>query len=352
MCSRLAHNAYCATQGPHTRNPHGEETHVTAPLDVDPAAQGAGPDTDSGTASTKTKAIEGRSLGQIAWMRLKRDKVAITGACFVIFLFLVAIFAPLLAPHDPNTTNTHLLDAINGGLPKGTGGGISGDHWLGVEPTSGRDILSRIIFGARISLLIAIPATLVSVIVGGVAGLTAGFFGGKIDNAISRVMDVLLAFPVLIFSIALIAVAESVNRIVLLIFVIGFFGWPYIGRIVRGQTLSLREREFIDAARSLGASNGHIIFKQLLPNLVAPMLVYATLIIPTNILQEAALSYLGVGVTIPTSSWGQMLSAAVKWTAVDPMYMVVPGTALFITVLAFNLFGDGLRDALDPRSSR
>ena len=134
--------------------------------------------------------------------------------------------------------------------------------------------------------------------------------------------------------------------------VIGFFGWPYIGRIVRGQTLSLREREFIDAARSLGAGNGHIIFKQLLPNLFAPLLVYATLIIPTNILQEAALSYLGVGVRLPTASWGQMLSAAVPWSAVDPMYMAVPGVALFVTVLAFNLLGDGLRDALDPRSSR
>ncbi|HUR51726.1 MAG TPA: ABC transporter permease [Mycobacteriales bacterium] len=324
---------------------------MTAPLDVDPSAQ-APAEAAEATPETAGKPIEGRSLGQIAWMRLKRDKVAIAGAIFVIFLFLVAIFAPLLANHDPNQLNSQLLDRVNGGIPKGKLGGVSGNHWLGVEPGNGRDIFSRIVYGARISLLIAIPATMVSVVLGGIAGLTAGFFGGKIDNAISRVMDVLLAFPVLIFSIALIAVADQVNRIVLLIFVIGFFGWPYIGRIVRGQTLSLREREFIDAARSLGASNGHIIFKQLLPNLVAPLLVYATLIIPTNILQEAALSYLGVGVRLPTASWGQMLSAAVPWSAPDPMYMIVPGTALFITVLAFNLFGDGLRDALDSRSSR
>jgi ABC-type dipeptide/oligopeptide/nickel transport system permease subunit len=321
---------------------------VTAPFDVDPAAQTSDPD----AVPVKGTSIEGRSLGQIAWMRLKRDRVATAGAGFVILLFLIAIFAPLLANHDPNQLNTNLLDAANGGIPQGKFGGVSSEHWLGVEPSLGRDVYSRIVYGARISLLIALPATVVSVVIGGIAGITAGYFGGKIDNAISRVMDVLLAFPVLVFSIALIAVAENVNRILLLIVVIGFFGWPYIGRIVRGQTLSLREREFIDAARSLGAGNGHIIFKQLLPNLFAPLLVYATLIIPTNILQEAALSYLGVGVRLPTASWGQMLSAAVPWSAVDPMYMAVPGTALFVTVLAFNLLGDGLRDALDPRSSR
>ncbi|HUR13976.1 MAG TPA: ABC transporter permease [Mycobacteriales bacterium] len=324
---------------------------MTAPLDVEPSAQSA-QDTEAVGTVLRGKTIEGRSLGQIAWMRLKRDRVAIAGAVFVIFLFLVAIFAPLIANHDPNAVNTNLLDAANGGVPKGKLGGVSSEHWLGVEPSLGRDVFSRIVYGTRISLLIAIPATLVSVVIGGVAGVTAGYFGGKIDGAISRVMDVLLAFPVLVFSIALIAVVENVSRVMLLITVIGFFGWPYIGRIVRGQTLSLREREFIDASRSLGAGNGHIIFKQLLPNLFAPLLVYATLIIPTNILQEAALSYLGVGIRPPTASWGQMLSSAVPWSAVDPMYMAVPGVALFITVLAFNLLGDGLRDALDPRSSR
>ena len=324
---------------------------MTAPLDVDPLA-GAEHDTEVVGATVMGTRIEGRSLGQIAWMRLKRDRVAVAGAVFVIFLFVVAIFAPLLANHDPNALNTNLLDANLGEIPKGRFGGISGNHWLGVEPGLGRDVFSRIVYGARISLLIAIPATLVSVVIGGVAGVTAGYFGGKIDSAISRVMDVLLAFPVLVFSIALIAVVENVNRVLLLILVIGFFGWPYIGRIVRGQTLSLREREFVDAARSLGAGNGHIIFKQLLPNLFAPLLVYATLIIPTNILQEAALSYLGVGIRPPTASWGQMLSSAVPWSAVDPVYMAVPGIALFITVLAYNLLGDGLRDALDPRSSR
>jgi len=321
---------------------------VTAPLDLDTTTA----DPEAVLQGEKAKAIEGRSLGQIAWMRLKRDKVALAGACFIVFLVLVAVFAPLIANHDPNAFNSDLVDNDLGGPPKGSFGGASGNHFFGVEPTNGRDVFSRIVYGARISMLIALGATLVSVVIGAVAGVTAGFFGGKVDSAISRVMDVLLAFPVLIFSIALLAVAENAPRVPLLVIVIGFFGWPYIGRIVRGQTLSLREREFVDAARSLGASNGHIIFKQLLPNLFAPLLVYATLIIPTNVLSEAALSYLGVGVKAPTASWGQMLASAVPWAPSDPTYMAVPGIALFLTVMAFNLLGDGLRDALDPRGGR
>ena len=321
---------------------------MTAPIDVDSTT--ASP--EAVLVGVKATAIEGRSLGQIALMRLKRDRVALAGFGFIIVLILVAVFAPLIANHDPNTTNTNLLNADLGGPPFGSLGGVSTNHFLGVEPTNGRDIFSRIVFGARTSLLIALLATVVSVVIGAVAGVTAGYFGGRIDSLISRTMDVLLAFPVLVFSIALLAVAENIPRTILLIVVIGFFGWPYIGRIIRGQTLSLREREFVDASRSLGASNGHIIFKQLLPNLFAPLLVYATLIIPSNILQEAALSYLGVGVQPPTSSWGSMLASAVQWSATDPMYMAVPGTILFVTVLAFNLLGDGLRDALDPRASR
>ena len=321
---------------------------MTAPIDVETTT--ASP--EAVLVGEKATAIEGRSLGQIAWMRLKRDRVALAGAVVIVFLVLVAIFAPLLALHSPNAFNSDLVDPALGGPPKGRFGGASLSHPFGVEPTNGRDIQSRIVYGARISLLIALSATIVSVVLGGIAGVTAGYFGGRIDSAISRTMDVLLAFPVLVFSIALLAVAENIPRTVLLIGVIGFFGWPYIGRIIRGQTLSLREREFVDAARSLGASNGHIIFRQLLPNLFAPILVYSTLIIPSNILQEAALSYLGVGVQPPTASWGQMLSAAVQWAPIDPTYMAVPGIALFVTVLAFNLLGDGLRDALDPRASR
>lgn len=303
--------------------------------------------------------IAGRSLGQIAWLRLKRDKVAIAGAVVVLLLILMAVFAPLIVSllgHPPDEFHTDQLDPELG-MPKGAFGGISSEFLLGVEPTNGRDIFSRIVYGARVSLLIAFLSTLLSVVLGTVLGVIAGYYRGWVDTVISRIMDLFLAFPLLLFAIALVGVVQgsafgltgSTLRIAVLVFIIGFFAWPYIGRIIRGQTLSLREREFVDAARSLGARSPYILFRELLPNLVAPILVYATLLIPTNILFEAGLSFLGVGVQPPTPSWGQMLSSAVPLYAIDPMFMIVPGMAIFITVLAFNLLGDGLRDALDPR---
>ncbi|GGN34394.1 peptide/nickel transport system permease protein [Actinoplanes campanulatus] len=306
------------------------------------------------------KAIEGRSLGRIAWTRLKRDRVAMAGGSVVIFLILVAILAPWIVDafgHPPNQFHQNLIDTSTL-VPKG-GTGISGEHLFGVEPQNGRDIFSRVVYGARISLLIAFLATLLSVAIGATLGVVAGYFGGWVDSLISRAMDVFLAFPLLVFSIALAGVipdeafglSGDALRISLLIFIIGFFSWPYIGRIVRGQTLSLREREFIDAARSLGARGPYVIFKEMLPNLVAPILVYATLLIPTNILFEAALSFLGVGIRPPTASWGGMLSEAARFYTVWH-FMFFPGMAIFITVLAFNLFGDGLRDALDPKGRR
>ncbi|GAA0479790.1 peptide ABC transporter permease [Paractinoplanes deccanensis] len=308
------------------------------------------------------KAIAGRSLKQIAWRRLKKDKVAIAGACVVIFLIVVAILAPLLIRwlgHPIDEYHQEKLDLETGtGLPKGALGGISWDFLLGVEPQSGRDIFSRIVFGAQTTLTVAFLSAFVSTILGTVFGLAAGFLGGWVDSVISRIMDFLLAFPQLLFAIALLSVLPDEfaglgtrwSRVVVLVGVIGFFGWPYIGRIVRGQTLSLREREFVEASRSMGARSGRILFRELLPNLAAPILVYTTLIIPTNILTEAALSFLGVGIPPPNPSWGGMLSDAVQFYQVDPMYMIVPGAVIFITVLAFNLFGDGLRDALDPKA--
>jgi ABC-type dipeptide/oligopeptide/nickel transport system permease subunit len=306
------------------------------------------------------EAIEGRSLGQIAWMRLKRDKVAMGGGVFIVFLLLVAIFGPFLV-QDPTTFHPNLIN-VTFSRPNGPFGGISLAHPLGVEPLNGRDVLARVVVGARYSMLIAFLATLLAVSIGVVMGIIAGFFGGWLDAVIARTMDVFLAFPLLVFAIALVGVIPSsafgLNgnslRVGLLIFVIGFFAWPYMGRIIRGQTLSLREREFVDAARSLGARGPYILFRELLPNLVAPILVYSTLLIPVNILFEAALSYLGVGIIPPTPSWGGMLSDAVNngYYSIDPMFMIIPGLAIFLTVMAFNLFGDGLRDALDPRSSR
>jgi len=333
---------------------------MAAPLDVSPAEVEVAP--EAVTVGMGGKKIEGRSLGQIAWMRLRRDHVAMGSAIFVIFLILVAVLGPFLVQnpdvYHPNLLNPTLLS------PNGRFGGISLAHPFGVEPETGRDVLSRVVNGARYSLLIASLATALAVIIGVFFGIIAGYFGGWVDTLIARTMDVFLAFPLLVFAIALVgvlpttAVFAGINfsgnglRIGLLIFIIGFFSWPYMGRIIRGQVLSLREREFVDAARSLGARGPYILFRELLPNLWGPILVYATLLIPTNILFEAALSYLGVGIIPPTPSWGEMLSDAVTngYYYIDPMYMFIPGMAIFLTVMAFNLFGDGLRDALDPKS--
>jgi ABC-type dipeptide/oligopeptide/nickel transport system permease subunit len=304
--------------------------------------------------------IEGRSLGQIAWMRLKRDKVAIAGGITILVLIALALIAPLITRvlgTSPNAFNSHLIDPVLS-KPRGSFGGVSLDHPLGIEPVNGRDVLARVLYGARISLLIAFLATLLSVTLGVLLGVLAGYKGGWVDTLISRTMDVFLAFPLLLFAIALAGVIPgeafglSGNglRIAVLVFIIGFFSWPYMGRIIRGQTLSLREREFIDAARSIGAGGPRILFRELLPNLVAPILVYSSLLIPSNILFEAALSYLGVGISPPQASWGGMLNQATVYYASDPEFMLVPGAAIFLTVMAFNLLGDGLRDALDPRS--
>lgn len=327
---------------------------MSAPTAIEPTSPAP-------AASSTEAAIEGRSLGQIAWRRLRRDKVAMGGAIVLILLILIAIFAPLIVgwlgspPNEPHRT---LIDRKFGTmLPVGPYGGISWEHLMGVEPGNGRDIFSRIVYGSRISLLIAFFATLLSVTIGSTMGIIAGFLGGWVDAFISRLMDVFLAFPLLVFAIALAGVMPDAAfglkgdtlRIVMLIFIIGFFNWPYIGRIVRGQTLSIREREFVDASVSLGARAPRILIKEILPNLVAPILVYSTLLIPTNILFEAALSYLGVGIQPPTATWGGMLSDASQYTS-HLWFMFWPGLAIFITVLAFNLFGDGLRDALDPRA--
>ena len=329
---------------------------MTAPIDVSPGASGAAP--ESVLAGVSAEAIQGRSLGQIAWLRLRRDKVALAGGVFVIFLIVVAIVGPHLV-QSPLIYHPSLINPTFS-RPYGPFGGISMAHPFGVEPVTGRDVLSRIVDGTQYSMLIAFLATALAVAIGVFFGIISGYFGGWVDAAIARTMDVFLAFPLLVFALALVGVIPQTAwgltgnslRLAVLIFIIGFFSWPYMGRIVRGQTLSLREREFVDAARSLGARGPYILFRELLPNLVGPILVYSTLLIPTNILFEAALSYLGVGLIPPTPSWGEMLSDAVTngYYYIDPMYMIIPGLAIFITVMAFNLLGDGLRDALDPRS--
>ncbi|HEY2603278.1 MAG TPA: ABC transporter permease [Thermoleophilaceae bacterium] len=303
--------------------------------------------------------IEARSPLELFWRRLRDDKVSMAALAFIVLLVLVAIAAPLIVKlvgaRPPNAQDTDkYLDAF------GTPTGPSSKNIFGVDEL-GRDIFSRVLYGARVSLEVAIISTGVAVVVGVVVGLVAGFFRGWVDTVLSRIMDVVLAFPILLLAIGL-ASACSLGKgclggaikpgLPVLILVIALASWPYIGRIIRGQVLSLREKEFIEASRSLGASNSRIIFKELLPNLVAPIIVYTTLILPTNVLFEAALSFLGVGVQPPTASWGQMIAEAVPIFDTAWWYMVFPGVALVLTVLAFNLVGDGLQDALNPRSDR
>jgi peptide/nickel transport system permease protein len=332
---------------------------MTAPLH-EPTAEVA--PTEGFEAGVPEKAVQGRSLGRIAWERLKRDKLALTGGVVVLVLIVIALLAPVitdLVGQSPNDHHEELIDPLFS-TPTGSFGGISSEHLLGVEPVSGRDIFARIVYGAQVSLLVGFLSAVVAIVLGTVLGVLAGYFGGWLDALISRLMDMLLSFPQLLFIIALVSVmpnemlglSGSGVRLFVMILVIGFFGWPYVGRVVRGQTLSLREREYVDAARSLGAGRIHILFKELMPNLIAPIIVYATMMIPTNILTEAALSFLGVGVKPPSASWGEMLSAALSYYESDPMYMIIPGVAIFITVLSFNLFGDGVRDALDPKGTR
>jgi peptide/nickel transport system permease protein len=327
-------------------------------VSLDPSAGQSGPSADISILPAFVS-IEGRSLGQIAWRRLRKDRVAMAGGIIIVFLILVAVIGPHLV-QNPDTYNPNLVDPTFS-RPIGPWGGISLAHPFGVEPVTGRDMLARTVVGAQYSLLIGFLATVLAVVIGVFFGIIAGYFGGWIDTLIARAMDVFLAFPLLVFAIALVGVipnsawglSGNALRVVLLVFIIGFFSWPYMGRIVRGQVISLREREFVDAARSIGARGPYILVRELLPNLVAPILVYSTLLIPTNILFEAGLDYLGVGLIPPTPSWGQMLSNAVTngFYYIDPMFMVIPGLAIFITVMAFNLFGDGLRDALDPRTN-
>lgn len=282
--------------------------------------------------------------------RLLRDRAAATGLALVVLFILLALLAPvfsLLTGNSPSSYNPDLLGPDT--APAGVLGGISPDHWLGVEPRTGRDLFAIVTYGAQVSLLIGLASTAVSIVLGVAIGLIAGFYGGFADRLLSRLTDVIFGFPFLIFAIALSAtVPASVPRPLLLILVIGFFGWPQIARVIRSETLSLRERGFVRAAAAQGTPSPRIIIREILPNLLATVIVFTTVSIPGKIGAEAALSFLGVGVDPPTPSWGRSISDAIAWVQVDPMYLIVPGLALFLVTLGFNMLGDGLRDALDP----
>jgi peptide/nickel transport system permease protein len=301
--------------------------------------------------------IAARSPLQLFWRRFRRDRVAQASGAFIVLLVLVAIFAPLvvklLGLPGPYTQNPNLTG------PFGEPLGPSGAHPFGVNPL-GQDVASRVIYGTRVSLEVGVVGTAIATVIGVTLGLLAGYYRGWTDTIVSRLIDVTLSIPILLLGLG-IGAACAVRGcaggtiqpgVSVIIFLIAFATWTYFARIVRGLTLSLRKREFVDAARAMGASDLRIMFREILPNLVGPIIVYATLQIPLNILFEASLSYLGVGVRPPTASWGQMIAAATPTFNTAWWYMVFPGAALLLTVLAFNLLGDGLRDALNPRTTQ
>lgn len=313
---------------------------------------------------SETVEVTGLTPRQLALQRFRRDRVAVFGAWIVLFFVVVAVFAPVLVKVlgvDPYALDRHSLNEF--GLPKGRFGGVSWNHPLGVEPGTGRDLLGRLIYGARISLLIGFIGTLLTTTLGLILGLVAGLRRGFVDALITRLADLTLAFPSLLLIISLNrpmtqrleawGIPEgNAARLTYIVFVLAVFGWVYMARLIRGQVLSLREREFIEAARSFGATNTHLVFKQLLPNLWSQVIVFVTLSLPGYVAVEATLSFLGVGLLAPAPSWGIMLGDSVRYYRVDPTYLVVPGLTLMILVMAFNLMGDGLRDAFDPKSDR
>ncbi|HET7170781.1 MAG TPA: ABC transporter permease [Gaiellales bacterium] len=313
--------------------------------------------------------VVARGYWEQAWRRFKRDRLAIVSGVFVVFLGLAAFIGAPLAQHwlghGPN-------DLIKGGVdnfvPVGPWSHVDAGQGhrtllvLGSSDLLGRDEFLRLLYGARVSLEVAILATILGVSMGVALGTIAGFYGGFVDTIVSRLTEIVMAFPLLLFAIALAAtVGDRLNSytmfgifqhgIVSLTLVIGLFSWFYPARIVRAQVLSLREKEFVEAARMVGNSNLRIMRSHLLPHLVGVIIVYSTLTVATNILFEAALSYLGVGLPLPDASWGNLLSEAVQFYTLQPWVMLFPGLAILFTTLAFNLLGDGLRDALDPRGS-
>jgi peptide/nickel transport system permease protein len=322
----------------------------------EPAVPGVG-------AGVPPREIVGRSPGQLAWLRLKRDRVAIASGSALLFFILIAAAAPLVSKLYGTRPLDRFPDRLDrNGFPLGYAG-VDGSHWLGIQPGNGRDVFIQLVYGLRTSLMIAFTAAVLTIALGVCLGIVAGYLGGWVDAVITWVVDLVLAFPFFIFCFAFVPLA--VNEVYgprdevspwfrggLLVIIFVVFNWTYTARLVRGQVLSLREREFVDAARASGAGTGHILFRQLLPNLWAPILVTFSLNVPALITAEAALSFLNIGMVEPTPDLGRLIKDSVVYIRDLPTFTIVCGTTLFLLVLSFNLFGDSLRDALDPKSSR
>lgn len=294
------------------------------------------------------RSVEGRTQWQLTWRRLRSDKVAMIALAVVLIMVILAIAAPAFAALTGHGVNTAYPDTGEDASGNPVGPGVNG-FWLGTDST-GRDLLVRILYGARISLFVGIVTTAIAVVLGVTIGLIAGYFGGIIDMILARFTDAVLAFPYVLLALAIATVFGPSLTIIMIL--ITFFSWAGIARIVRGQTLSLKEKEYIEAARSLGAGPFRIMFLDILPNLLAPVLVVGTLLVPNAIVFEATLSFLGLGIQPPTPSWGNILSDAANFYQVAWWYVVFPAVFLLITTLAFNLLGDGIRDAMDPRTER
>lgn len=292
-------------------------------------------------------AIEGRSTWQLAWQRLRHDRTAMISLAVIVLITLVAILAPVFSAITGHPPNEQYRDV--GLTPDGLPMPPSSEFWFGTDDL-GRDVLVRIAYGARISLLVGVGATALTVVIGVIVGLTAGMLRGVVDTVLARLIDMLLSMPFLLVAIALVSVTGPSMAVTVL--VIGLFSWSSVARIVRGQVLSIREREFIEAARSLGASTFRIMFVDVLPNVLAPLIVYASLLIPVVIVVQATLSFLGLGLPPPTADWGGMISSAQNYYTTSWWFVLFPGAALLITTLAFNLLGDGIRDAFDPQIDR
>lgn len=328
------------------------------------------PELASTTEKAEPKKLEGRSPGQLMWQRFKRDRTGVVSACVVIFFFAVAALAPVIAwlyGKNPYTLYAQepeypfLLDDF--AMPTGTFGGVSGEFWFGVEPKLGRDVFTQLLYGMRTSLYMAVLVTILSVVTGVIVGMVSGYFGGRVDYWLGRVTDFFLAFPSQLFFIAFMPVVTALFvdprnetptylRAVAIILVMWVLGWMGMARLVRSSALSLREREFVEAAKVSGASPWRVVRKEILPNIVTPILVQATYILPSTILTIAFLSFVGVGFVEPTPDWGRMFATGSDIYEQDPAYLLFPGGALVIFILAFNLLGDSVRDAFDPKTGR
>ena len=328
---------------------------------------------ETGGALGEVEAIRARGYWELVWRRFRRDKIAIASGLFIILLIAIAFGGAPIARHYIGHGPSDLFVGppavqIPSLLPAGPGTWIDNPYTghkdillLGAANRLGQDEFLRLIYGARISLEVAGLSTLGVMIIGVILGATAGYFRGWVDTIISRITEITMAFPVLIFVVSLAAtIGPQLNNITLgifpkgvltLVFIFSLFGWFYPARIMRAQVLSIREKEYVEAARMIGASDVRIIRSHVLPHLVAPIIVYSTLIVAGYVLFEAGLSFLGIGIPVSTPSWGNLLSTAPEFYTTRPLLMIWPGLAVLLTTLAFNLLGDGLRDAFDPRSS-